>query len=378
MNKIKYIAICDDPDEFKENKIIDSDYAKKYPGSSWVPFLGSKLKTIDVLLVTGDVAYKNITDGNWRSKDVAVIQLASSKIGENLCNKGAKPFVYILAESLLWVPHVYKNIATVTGKYKTRIMFSGVYDWISTAKSFNDKILNFPSVFSNKYISNKKWSNKKFLVAVFSNKYHISDYTKIEMIKPLKTLSRYYNRFRMAEVKYILKHELQTERYRALEYFYTRRLMDLYGTDWDNLNNIEPVVSENLLRELEIRKPRRIENKLDYISNYKFSLVYENIAFPGYVTEKIIETISAGVVPIYYGAPDIKDYLPGNIYIHMREFNDYQALEKHIKSIDEHTYSAMIEKGRMFLESDEGYKYTYEYFSDKIFQMFLESYNPSI
>lgn len=41
--------------------------------------------------------------------------------------------------------------------------------------------------------------------------------------------------------------------------------------------------------------------KLDLISNYKFSLCYENSVTPGYHTEKLLHGKIAGNIPIYYG-----------------------------------------------------------------------------
>lgn len=44
------------------------------------------------------------------------------------------------------------------------------------------------------------------------------------------------------------------------------------------------------------------DNKLHYLRNFKFNICPENSNFPGYVTEKIFESIQAGCIPIYWGS----------------------------------------------------------------------------
>jgi hypothetical protein len=54
-------------------------------------------------------------------------------------------------------------------------------------------------------------------------------------------------------------------------------------------------------------------NKISYLTNYKFNLCPENSNYKGYVTEKIFDAICSGCLPIYWGAennpePDILNH----------------------------------------------------------------------
>lgn len=42
------------------------------------------------------------------------------------------------------------------------------------------------------------------------------------------------------------------------------------------------------------------KNKLDVLSQYKFSLCFENSIYPGYFTEKLLHAKVAGTIPLYY------------------------------------------------------------------------------
>lgn len=52
---------------------------------------------------------------------------------------------------------------------------------------------------------------------------------------------------------------------------------------------------------LKIPAPNYEYQKLKVLSEYKFSLCYENSSYPGYVTEKLLHAKVAGTVPIYWG-----------------------------------------------------------------------------
>ena len=47
----------------------------------------------------------------------------------------------------------------------------------------------------------------------------------------------------------------------------------------------------------------RVENKREFLARYKFTIAFENDSHPGYTTEKIVEPMHAGSLPIYWGNP---------------------------------------------------------------------------
>lgn len=66
-----------------------------------------------------------------------------------------------------------------------------------------------------------------------------------------------------------------------------------------------------------------IDDKLNFLKNYRFNLAFENSQSPGYVTEKLIEPLLIGCIPIYWGAPDVaKDFNPACM-INVSDFSDF-------------------------------------------------------
>lgn len=47
-----------------------------------------------------------------------------------------------------------------------------------------------------------------------------------------------------------------------------------------------------------------------FVARYKFVIAYENSACNDYITEKLWRPLVLGVVPIYFGAPNIQVSLP--------------------------------------------------------------------
>ena len=111
------------------------------------------------------------------------------------------------------------------------------------------------------------------------------------------------------------------------------------------------------------------------ISKYKFALCFENLSFPGYVTEKIVDCFVAGVIPIYLGAPDIEEFVPPESFIDVRQYDKWESLLDELKSMTEHQATDMINNGRSFLATPEGQLHSFEGFTSFIEGLILQECN---
>ena len=74
---------------------------------------------------------------------------------------------------------------------------------------------------------------------------------------------------------------------------------------------------------------------LAFFEKYKFILSFENARCDDYMTEKIFRTLHMGSVPIYLGAPNLREWLPDKKSVIMvDDFESPEALAKHIKHLD--------------------------------------------
>jgi hypothetical protein len=73
------------------------------------------------------------------------------------------------------------------------------------------------------------------------------------------------------------------------------------------------------------------ETKLQVISRYAFYLAFENASEPHYVSEKIYDAFAAGTVPVYLGAPNVKNFLPSpKCAIFANDFPNASALADYL------------------------------------------------
>ncbi len=100
---------------------------------------------------------------------------------------------------------------------------------------------------------------------------------------------------------------------------------------YKKLNSVIPVDSGgNVLNN--VGGP--VANKLAFINDYKFVIAFENSAFPGYTTEKILEPYFMNCIPIYWGNPLIqRDFNPRR-FINYDGFGNEEKLIEYLLEID--------------------------------------------
>lgn len=170
--------------------------------------------------------------------------------------------------------------------------------------------------------------------------------------------------------------ELYTERIHAIKWFEKNKPkdFDLYGIGWDKylfkgrlsmLNGLDFL--KIFLKSEYASYKGPVETKFQILQKYKFSICYENAKdIPGYITEKIFDSLFAGCIPIYWGAPNITDYIPPETFIDKRKFDSYADLYDYIKNMPEERYNEYLEAIKSFLRSDKIYPFSAECFSDSI------------
>ena len=75
-------------------------------------------------------------------------------------------------------------------------------------------------------------------------------------------------------------------------------------------------------------------DKLNVISNYKFSICFENSNYPGYFTEKLLHAKVAGNVPIYYSDESFGNDFNENCCLNLVNYPNMEYLLSNIINID--------------------------------------------
>ena len=154
------------------------------------------------------------------------------------------------------------------------------------------------------------------------------------------------------------KDELYSEREKAYCYFEKKFPMDFtfYGVGWSKK-----------------RHPGYggcVTDKFEIYHKYRFALCLENTKnIKDYVTEKIFDCLCSGIVPIYGGATNIKEYVPQECYIDYFEFKNLDDLSLFISQMDKETYQKYLDAAQDFLRTDMQKKYSRERYAENIYNV---------
>jgi hypothetical protein len=366
MNKI--IAFCTNASVFNNNEVLNEKIGLQYPGALWIARLSDLARENGDEVVTGDIAKINIDNKKWHVKDILVIQEDASWHAEYLIRNGARPLVLLCYESPLYAGKFYSRLSEYSNIFSHRILFQGAFG--GTTKVGKNHIAYFPS-FSTADTTNNvpdiPWEQRQLLVMVAANKYWKirRSFIRGVMAKVRDCLFG----LKSYKVQVAIDNQLHDKRLALIEHYGPTGKLDLFGGNWNDLNNLPEIWQIRLKNIIKKMAPQKCIDKRDTISKYKFSLCLENVVYPGYITEKIIDCFVAGVVPVYLGAPDIEDFIPKDAFIDLRDFDSFQHLTGYIEQMTAESCMAIIKSGRVFLNSEEGKKFSFEQLAGNVMEM---------
>ncbi|GAA8049949.1 glycosyltransferase family 10 [Helicobacter pylori] len=152
---------------------------------------------------------------------------------------------------------------------------------------------------------------------------------------------------------------------------------------YDALNAIEPVTGGGSVRNTLGYK---VENKNEFLSQYKFNLCFENTQGYGYVTEKIIDAYFSHTIPIYWGSPSVaKDFNPKS-FVNVHDFKNFDEAIDYVRYLHTHPNAYLDMLYENPLNTLDGKAYFYQDLSFKkildFFKTILENdtiyHKPSI
>lgn len=155
-----------------------------------------------------------------------------------------------------------------------------------------------------------------YLIAVFYNKDEIrlvgDDYltrqepfTKQDLLKKTEFCSFVYSNYRASEERKIFFDKLN--KYKKV------------NAGGGYLNNIGG----------------KVANKLKFELKHKFSIAFENSSRAGYTTEKIVGSLVAKTIPIYWGNPEIGREFNEKCFINCHNYNSFDGVVERVKEIDD-------------------------------------------
>lgn len=99
---------------------------------------------------------------------------------------------------------------------------------------------------------------------------------------------------------------------------------------------------------------RPVNDKWEALAPYKYHIVIENSSEPYYWTEKLSDCLLAGAFPLYYGCPNLSDYIPRSAYEPidvLRPDDAFAVIDRAINdNLWEQRKDALMEAKRLMLD----------------------------
>lgn len=365
------ISFSADVADLRSNMLFVPEVAQQYPGASWASEM-KKSCPWSIEFLTADVALARQKRGEIDAKRILVIQHNNDPESALLIANGAFPFMVTMFESPLYSPAFYDSIREISAHFLHVTSFPPPDGVIP-----NWGYAYFPS-FSVRDLERSDfcaWGGRNFASAVVGNKYVLtSPFSSMAGVEEAawwlgKVLRRKLAGSNLSKKVDTRKFQLQDARLDIITALLEREQLALFGGGWDKLYRLPPSKRRRLAKLLPVQGIARVDDKIATLANYKFNVCFENIAYPGYVTEKIFDAMLAKTVPVYLGAPDILDYVPQDAFIDASKFSDMEALCEFLRRISEREGEQIIRAGQDYLNSEVGRRYSYESMASRVLSL---------
>ena len=357
---------------FMANRAFDAMQMSQYPGASAIVALAERLGDSGIGMVTAD-AY---LDSDARPPSAIVLSNEVTRFTRTLLfDHVLRGSVCLSGESPIVAWRFYDGLAESSSWFDHLVLFPGARALASGSATFHAFAWPYPDLTP---VVPKHWAERSLLAIVSGNKRAFGwPKPALDLRHPKPSVGRWYRNLQAVNAQRRnpwMRSELYLERLSAIKHFGDTEGFDLYGRGWD-----QPTSGAGRATQAAINRSYRGEipphDKVSVLGGYKFSLCFENTAFPGYVTEKIFDCLVAGNIPVYLGAPDIADFVPPSAFIDFREFESYARLESRLRAMTEAEAQVHLDAAREFLASDAAQRFTEVCHVDLLASLLLSSFD---
>lgn len=145
--------------------------------------------------------------------------------------------------------------------------------------------------------------------------FNVKNYGNPSCLIPVNYLNKHLNKEKNKFCATVFSKSIQS-RFDIINKIQTYKSVDCYG-------KIHP----NSLPDGE-------DKKLDILSNYKFSICFENSIYPGYFTEKLLHAKIAGNIPLYYADKTFNKDFNEKCCLNLINYENLDHYLEDIKKID--------------------------------------------
>ncbi len=338
MSADKYIVIDIEIPQFVGNRVLDADYASRFPGASVFPCLAGHGREHGWSVLTADVF---LTERPSFRQAVSLSNEFTSFL-PGLISLGVKPGVLISGESPAVAKIFYEELRWRSAPFRHAYLFRGCLSSLHRGVEGHPWLWPCPD---HVLATDRPWTERRLLGMVAGFKGVWRGPRSWIMDLPSSLRSR-WERLRDPSLRLA---DLYGLRFEFVRQFGTKPGFILRGVGWEQTMNGKCCWYRKPIRYAD--PPSSCEDKLSVLGECRFALAIENVVYPGYVTEKIYDVFRSGAVPVYMGAPDIEDFVPADCFVDYRHFASPEALWNCLEGMTEARWERYREAARMFISS---------------------------
>lgn len=333
---------------FMGNRVLDREWTSEFTTGTTGTDIAEGIIANGYDFMTADIFLSK------KSSEKAFL-IADTGLGYFLLDRNKFiPSIFMSLESPVVAWPEYHHLRLLANRFHHLFLWPGTEDRVG-----NNRRKFHPIYWPNtrrSVVPGLAWGDRKFLAMINANKrtfqYNWSNISAASPVKSLALIGLHAYGQIVKRTDLWMRSELYVERLKTIEFFSSNPGFDLFGQGWEN-----PVPGfERQLRPCIVKCgrgpiPGGDEPKLNVLSQYKFSLCFENTSFPGYITEKIFDCFFAGTIPVYLGAPDISDYVPAETFVDYRQFKSHDELNDFLNSMSEQEAQSYLDAAKEFMTS---------------------------
>jgi hypothetical protein len=349
-----------EPTVFWDNRILDPVWASRFPGAIMFSTLGERARASGFDTQTADVFLRS----GRRGSRALVVTDGFTRFTKRLARTGADLSLLFSGESPGIIPRFYHRLERYSAPYRHALLFRGFAHRIARGVAFHPFRWPFADA---RMRAGPSFHDRQTLVMVASHKRRFP----VRLRHPARTVIgnalRYarWEYYRAVDPMLRFPDHYRT-RLEAVEHFASRPYFQLFGSGWSELGLPG-------LRPRFAHAPTVCDDKIATMSRFRFSLAFENSGFPGYVTEKIFDSLLAGCVPVYCGAPDIEDFCPRDCFLDLADYGTYAELERLLLDFTERDWCRKREAISDFLASTRFAKHQLSGIVDDAWQWLIDA-----
>lgn len=133
------------------------------------------------------------------------------------------------------------------------------------------------------------------------------------------------------------------------------------------LNEARPVGSYGRVLNKSGNRVEGRQGKMAILADSTFTIAFENQFASGYVTEKLVEPLLAGSIPIYWGAAEAKTDFNPDAFVYAEDFASMQDLVRYVLRLaDSSDALTALASAPPLIDGRIPYEHTPEFFVDRV------------